>query len=138
MLILNDAFAKTWHDFPVSESMKPASIEEEFWSCAIETIKASHPEFLFLAEAYWDLEPKLQSLGFDFTYDKPLYDRLRRAAAVPVRDHLRAGRDGRVDELLSKAQSANIFAGLPLVSHADEHVTMDFIDRILELASPDA
>ena len=24
-----------------------------------------------------------------------------------------------------------IFAGLPLVSHADEHVTMDFIDRIL-------
>jgi TRAP-type C4-dicarboxylate transport system permease small subunit len=27
-----------------------------------------------------------------------------------------------------------IFAGLPLVSHADEHVTMDFIDRIL----PDA
>ena len=27
-----------------------------------------------------------------------------------------------------------IFAGLPLVSHADEHVTMDFIDRLL----PDA
>lgn len=24
-----------------------------------------------------------------------------------------------------------IFAGLPLVSHADEHVTMDFIDRIV-------
>jgi TRAP-type C4-dicarboxylate transport system permease small subunit len=24
-----------------------------------------------------------------------------------------------------------IFAGLPLVSHADEHVTMDFIDRVL-------
>jgi TRAP-type C4-dicarboxylate transport system permease small subunit len=27
-----------------------------------------------------------------------------------------------------------IFAGLPLVSHADEHVTMDFIDRILPQA----
>jgi TRAP-type C4-dicarboxylate transport system permease small subunit len=25
-----------------------------------------------------------------------------------------------------------IFAGLPLVSHADEHVTMDFIDRLLK------
>jgi TRAP-type C4-dicarboxylate transport system permease small subunit len=24
-----------------------------------------------------------------------------------------------------------IFAGLPLVSHADEHVTMDFIDKVL-------
>jgi len=28
-----------------------------------------------------------------------------------------------------------IFAGLPLVSHADEHVTMDFIDRILPHAA---
>jgi TRAP-type C4-dicarboxylate transport system permease small subunit len=28
-----------------------------------------------------------------------------------------------------------IFAGLPLVSHADEHVTMDFIDRILPPAA---
>ena len=27
-----------------------------------------------------------------------------------------------------------IFAGLPLVSHADEHVTMDFIDRMLPYA----
>ena len=27
-----------------------------------------------------------------------------------------------------------IFAGLPLVSHADEHVTMDFIDRLLPAA----
>jgi len=28
-----------------------------------------------------------------------------------------------------------IFAGLPLVSHADEHVTMDFIDRWLSAAA---
>lgn len=28
-----------------------------------------------------------------------------------------------------------IFAGLPLVSHADEHVTMDFIDRMLPLSA---
>jgi len=28
-----------------------------------------------------------------------------------------------------------IFAGLPLVSHADEHVTMDFIDRLLPQAA---
>jgi TRAP-type C4-dicarboxylate transport system permease small subunit len=28
-----------------------------------------------------------------------------------------------------------IFAGLPLVSHADEHVTMDFIDRVLTPAA---
>ena len=28
-----------------------------------------------------------------------------------------------------------IFAGLPLVSHADEHVTMDFIDRMVPAAA---
>jgi TRAP-type C4-dicarboxylate transport system permease small subunit len=31
-----------------------------------------------------------------------------------------------------------IFAGLPLVSHADEHVTMDFIDRVLPPAAQKA
>ncbi|HEY3075924.1 MAG TPA: TRAP transporter small permease [Burkholderiales bacterium] len=30
-----------------------------------------------------------------------------------------------------------IFAGLPLVSHADEHVTMDFIDRMLPVRLAD-
>ena len=31
-----------------------------------------------------------------------------------------------------------IFAGLPLVSHGDEHVTMDFIDRMLPPRAVDA
>ncbi len=30
-----------------------------------------------------------------------------------------------------------IFAGLPLVSHADEHVTMDFVDRVLPARATD-
>jgi TRAP-type C4-dicarboxylate transport system permease small subunit len=34
-------------------------------------------------------------------------------------------------EMTELALLALIFAGLPLVSHADEHVTMDFIDRLL-------
>ena len=46
-----------------------------------------HPEFLFMAEAYWDLEWALQQQGFDFCYDKRLYDRLvherRRAGPAP-------------------------------------------------------
>ena len=47
-------------------------------------------EFLFVAEAYWDLEWALQEEGFDFTYDKRLYDRLRAGQARPVREHLAA------------------------------------------------
>lgn len=34
-------------------------------------------------------------------------------------------------EITELALLVLIFAGLPLVSHADEHVTMDFIDRFL-------
>jgi hypothetical protein len=39
-------------------------------------VKASHPDFLFLAEAYWNTEPELLALGFDYTYDKGFYDAL--------------------------------------------------------------
>ena len=42
---------------------------------------------------YWDLEWTLQQQGFDYTYDKRLYDRLRDRHARPVREHLHAGLD---------------------------------------------
>ena len=51
------------------------------------------PGFLFLAEVYWDLEWTLQQQGFDYTYDKRLYDRLVEGHAPPVRGHLSAGLD---------------------------------------------
>ena len=41
-----------------------------------------------MPEAYWDLEWKLQQLGFDFCYDKKLYDRLEHEKAQSVRLHL--------------------------------------------------
>jgi hypothetical protein len=46
-----------------------------------------------MAEVYWDLEWTLQQEGFDFTYDKRLYDRLHAGDARAVRDHLRATPD---------------------------------------------
>ena len=51
------------------------------------------PGFLFIAEVYWDLEWTLQQQGFDYTYDKRLYDRLVEGDAAPVREHLFAGLD---------------------------------------------
>ncbi|MDB6064400.1 MAG: alpha amylase catalytic region [Pedosphaera sp.] len=72
MLILNDVFAKTWVNFPVAD---PAP-RSEFWANAIPTVKNATPGFLFLAEVYWNLQPQLQALGFDYTYDKYIYDRL--------------------------------------------------------------
>lgn len=87
MLVLNDVFHRTWGDLAVHEGPPPS---EEFWKEAIRAVKAQVPEFLFVAEAYWNLEWELQQLGFDFTYDKILYDRLLREGATSVREHLKA------------------------------------------------
>jgi hypothetical protein len=45
---------------------------------------------VLIAEAYWDTEWELLQQGFDFCYDKRLYDRLIGGDAPAVRDHLRA------------------------------------------------
>ena len=49
--------------------------------------------FLFIAEAYWDLEWRLQELGFDYTYDKRFLDRARQADGRDLVAHLRADPD---------------------------------------------
>jgi hypothetical protein len=46
-----------------------------------------------MAEVYWDREWTMQQEGFDYAYDKRLYDRLREGHARPVREHLLAGLD---------------------------------------------
>jgi glycosidase len=82
MLILPDVFERTW-----------GIRAEPFWPRAIETVRRQYPEFLYMAEVYWDLEWTLQQQGFDYTYDKRLYDRLRDGHARSVRDHLHAEMD---------------------------------------------
>ena len=69
MLVLNDIFAKTWSDH-LGGSAPPAS---EFWP----DVRAALPDAILLAESYWGTERRLIDLGFDFAYDKPLYDALR-------------------------------------------------------------
>jgi hypothetical protein len=82
MLVLPDVFERTWG--------RPA---QPFWDRAIETVRQRAPGFTFMAEVYWDLEWTMIGLGFDYAYDKRLYDRLRAGAATSVRDHLRADLD---------------------------------------------
>jgi len=72
MLLLNEVFANTWKGFPCLAD----NAETQFWLDSIAAVKRAHPEFLFLAEVYWDLETRMQKLGFDYTYDKGLYDEL--------------------------------------------------------------
>jgi Alpha amylase, catalytic domain len=86
MLLLNEVFAGTWAHFPAQPgSPAPAT---EFWSDAIPAVKQAQPGFIFLAEVYWSLESRLQSLGFDYTYDKHLFDLLVYRRSPEVQGYL--------------------------------------------------
>jgi glycosidase len=82
MLVLPDVFERTW-----GRRAPP------FWPAATRRTRERVPGFLFMAEVYWDLESTMQQQGFDYAYDKRLYDRLRAGQARPVREHLYAGLD---------------------------------------------
>ena len=82
MLFINSVFQRTWAD---RSGLAPAA---EYWTELIAATKKDLPDFIFIAEAYWDLEWELQQQGFDFCYDKKLYDRLEHNNAESVRLHL--------------------------------------------------
>jgi hypothetical protein len=82
MLVLPDVFERTW-----------GRRAEPFWPTATRQVREKHSDFCFMAEVYWDLEWTMLQQGFDYAYDKRLYDRLRDGHARPVREHLHAGLD---------------------------------------------
>ena len=82
MLLLPEVFSRTW-----------GRAMAAFWPIAIAAVRAAHPHFMFMAEVYWDLEWEMQQQGFDWTYDKRLYDRLSAASPAGLRAHLGAGMD---------------------------------------------
>lgn len=82
MLVLPDVFERTWG--------RRAPL---FWPEATRRVREHVPGFCFMAEVYWDLEWTMQQQGFDYAYDKRLYDRLREGHARPVREHFHAGLD---------------------------------------------
>jgi hypothetical protein len=84
MLLLNDVVEKVWG---AAAGEKP---DTEYWHDIIGAVRQTAPDFLFIAEAYWNREWDLQQLGFDFCYDKRLYDRFLHEDAGSVRVHLSA------------------------------------------------
>lgn len=86
MLVVPDVFLSTW-----------GLHSEPFWPRATSGIHETQPEFVFLAEVYWDMETTLLEQGFDYAYDKRLYDLLREQRAPAVREQLK--RQPRLDHL---------------------------------------
>jgi hypothetical protein len=82
MLMTNEVFARTWG------ARAGAPPDGDFWPSVLGRVRTARPELTFIAEAYWDMEWTLQQQGFDYCYDKRLYDRLVHEGADAVRGHL--------------------------------------------------
>ncbi|MCC5813662.1 MAG: alpha-amylase [Leptospira sp.] len=61
-----------------------------YWEEMIRSTKDLHPDFIFIAEVYWNMESRLQEMGFDLTYDKDLYDHLKHKNSNNLIYHLNA------------------------------------------------
>ena len=108
MLVLPDVFEKTW-------GIKC----QLFWPEATRRVREVNAEFCFMAEVYWDLEWTLLQQGFNYTYDKRLYDRLKEGHARPVREHFYAGLDyqGKMARFLENHDEPRVAADF----HAGKH-----------------
>jgi hypothetical protein len=92
MLILPEVIQRTWGDLSrPADGSEP--VDAPFWPETIAHIRQETQDFLFMAKVYWDLEWALQQQGFDYTYDKRLYDRLHARDADAARKHLFAEMD---------------------------------------------
>jgi glycosidase len=112
MLVLNAVFARTWSSLLDTRQPPP----HEFWS---EAIAALPPEFIWLAEVYWNCEAPIQSLGFQFTYDKGLYDALRDGDVADIQARLATNvasqsRAARFLENHDEARAAAVFGSAKL------------------------
>lgn len=112
MLVLPEVFERTWGT--------PCPV---FWPEAIRRIHTVNQEFTMMAEVYWDLEWNMLQQGFDYTYDKRLYDRLKEGHAKPVREHLYAGLD-------FQRHMARF-----LENHDEPRVAFDFVPEMHEAAA---
>jgi hypothetical protein len=117
MLVINEIFENTWKKRAGSRPVL------EYWEEVIPAVKRSNRDFIFIAEAYWDKEWDLQHQGFDYCYDKRIYDRLEHDTAMNIRLHLKADNNYqskllRFIENHDEPRHVNIFERPQLVSAA--------------------
>jgi Alpha amylase, catalytic domain len=122
MLLLPDVISRTWGARALPADGSHAN-NAPFWPDAISAVRQKKPEFVFMAEVYWDREWDLQTQGFDYTYDKRLYDRLVHRDPGEIRSHLLAD-----PEFQSKSVRF-------LENHDEPRASTTFPDRALQAAA---
>jgi glycosidase len=83
MLMMNSIFAQTW-------GVRAGDVPDtEYWPAVIDAARTANPDFIFIAEVYWGKEQELLDQGFDFCYDKELYDYLLSGSAADIVTYLK-------------------------------------------------
>ncbi len=118
MLLLPEIIQRIWgkRSLP-ADGVAP--VDTSFWVEAIRQVKAKNPQFLFMAEVYWDLESQLLEQGFDYAYGKGLYDFLLAQNVTQVREHLEANPTylGRLVHFLENHDEARAAQKFPIPVH---------------------
>ncbi len=82
MLLMNDVFAKTWG------KRAGAVPTTDYWPAIITAVREQHPNFMLMAEVYWDREAALIQQGFNLCYDKKLYDLFEAGSPTQITKYL--------------------------------------------------
>lgn len=106
MLMMNHIFEKTWGKRAGEQP------DIDFWDEVIPAVRDTHPDMLFMAEVYWNLEHELQQQGFHYTYDKTLYDRMVNSEVNEIKAHL-------------TAEKSYLTANIRFIENHDEPRAMD-------------
>jgi glycosidase len=118
MLLLPEIIQRTWGErsLPADGS---APVDTSFWPEAITRVKAKNPRFMLMAEVYWGLQSKLLQQGFDYAYDKGLYDLLVTRDLAQVRAHLEADQPfrGKLVHFLENHDEARAAEKFPVPVH---------------------
>lgn len=84
MLLLDDVFPQTWRGYIGDRLAQP------YWVEVINAVRQTAPPFEFIAEVYWGREYELLQQGFNYCYDKVLYDRVLEGDAQKIRQHIKS------------------------------------------------
>jgi len=121
MLVEQELLVSTWGS-QLKPARNPVSPEtSEFWPTACQEARAVNPDFIFMAESYWEREKPLMDKGFDFCYDKVFYDRLVAGDGAGVDELLDLDR-GYQDKLVRFLENHDEDRAAAVFSNVDQHM----------------
>lgn len=82
MLMLDDVVQRTWGQ------LAGEPLASTYWQQVTRAVREQYPDYMFMAECYWDTERTLIGQGFDYCYDKTLYDYLVASNPAAAKEHL--------------------------------------------------